>query len=259
MNVRSGLVALVWSALAASTMAQVGLTGSVMVPSSSLSDQTTAAPLVLNLSDEFGHARLHLDYGEVRLFADVAHSVDLNLGGGASGTYDDLATINAPGMTGAPGTAIAHVSFEGTLGGSGSTWQSGFSTSVYVNGMGEHRFSGDSAAFGPTGDPLPMMVDVFFPFTFGTAFGITVLQSVNVSTNQGVAFADFESTTRWEGISELRDGDGNLVSNATLDSASGADYLNPMPEPASLATLALGAVLSLRRRRMGPVLATRDP
>lgn len=251
MNVRYGMGALVCSALAASTMAQVGLTGSVMVPSSSLNDQTTVAPLVLNVSDEFGNARLHLDYGEVRLFAGVAHSVDFNLGGGVSGTYSDLATIDAPGLAGTPGTAIAHVFFEGALSGSGSTWQSGFSTSVYVNSIGEHRFSGDSSAFGPTGDPLPFTVDVFFSFTYGMAFGITVLQSVNVSTNQGAAFADFESTTRWQGISDLRDGDGNLVSNATLDSASGADYLNPVPEPATLVTLALAAVLALRRRSIG--------
>lgn len=248
MIVRFGLGGLVWLILATTTVAQVGLTGFVGVPSSSLNDQSTGSPLVLNVSDEFGHARLNLDYGEVRLFADVDHMVDLNLGATSDGTYNDLATIHAPGLAGTSGTATAHVSFEGSLGGAGTTWQATFSTSVYVNGIGEHRFSGDSSAFGPTGEPLPMMVDVFFSFTYGSPFGITVLQSAGVSSNQGSAFANFESTTRWEGITDIRDSGANLVTNATLDSASGADYLNPVPEPATLSVLFIGVALGLRRR-----------
>lgn len=245
---RFGLGGSAWLVLAATTVAQVGLTGSVGVPTTSLSDQSAAAPLVLSVSDEYGHARLSLDYGEVRLFADVAHSVAFNLGSTSEGTYNDLATIHAPGLAGTSGTATAHVWFEGAFGGSGPTWQATFSTSVYVNGVGEHRFSGDSSAFGPTGEPLPMMVDVFFAFTYGSPFGITVLQSAGVSSNEGSVFADFESTARWEGITDLRDGGGNLVANATLESASGADYLNPVPEPTTLTVLFLGVALALRRR-----------
>lgn len=245
---RFGFGGSAWLVLATTTVAQVGLTGYVGVPSSSLSDQSTAAPLILNVSDEFGHARLSLDYGEVRLFADIDHTVDFHLGATSNGTYDDQATIHAPGLAGTSGTATAHVSFEGALGGAGSTWEATFSTSVYVNGIGEHRFSGDSSAFGPTGEPLPMMVDVFFAFTYGSPFGITVLQSAGVSSNQSSAFANFESTTRWQGITDIRDDGGNLVTNATLDSASGADYLNPVPEPATLTVLLVGFPWVFRRR-----------
>lgn len=61
--------------------------------------------------------------------------------------------------------------------------------------------------------------------------------------------ADFDSTTTLSGI-QLYDADDNLVADFTLTSASGTSYpISPVPEPASLAALAVGGAALLRRRK----------
>jgi hypothetical protein len=62
--------------------------------------------------------------------------------------------------------------------------------------------------------------------------------------------SDFSATAILEGI-EMLDANGNPVSGWTVTSASGTQYtmLQPVPEPTTMAVLALGAVAVLRRRR----------
>lgn len=62
--------------------------------------------------------------------------------------------------------------------------------------------------------------------------------------------AVFSDTFVWEGLVEVRNSDGELVSDFTLESGSGTDYtIEQVPVPGTLGVLVAGAVLSGARRR----------
>jgi hypothetical protein len=96
------------------------------------------------------------------------------------------------------------------------------------------------------------------PFAFGNPFEITIALNAEADANFCCsAAANFDSTLSWEGVVELRDGGGALVSDFEITSSSGVDYAEPIPvpEPAAEAmTLVslLTAALVLRLRRSTP-------
>lgn len=72
--------------------------------------------------------------------------------------------------------------------------------------------------------------------------------TTNFSDGTNVSgFSDFARTAVFRGV-EVRDPQGRLVSDVTITSASGTQY-QVVPEPATLVTLALGAVAAMRRFR----------
>ena len=76
-------------------------------------------------------------------------------------------------------------------------------------------------------------------------------QTFGPDTTLATFNADFGHTLTWGGITSVTDAETGLaVSGWSITSASGADYANPIPEPASLSLLALtAAAAGLHRPR----------
>ena len=93
-------------------------------------------------------------------------------------------------------------------------------------------------------------------FTFGQAFDlkmeIIALAEVHALSTSLVAETDLEHTMLWGGFDAVSDASGKAV-GYSLASLSGHDWTRastePVPEPASVAALGLGALGLLRRRR----------
>ena len=93
------------------------------------------------------------------------------------------------------------------------------------------------------------------PFGFGSSFEVTIALNTSVDVDFCCsAAANFESTLTWEGVVEIRDGNGALADDFEITSGSGANFGEPIsvPEPASEA-LALMSLLTtallIRTRR----------
>ena len=105
-----------------------------------------------------------------------------------------------------------------------------------------------------SGDPLTdvgTVVNVIGFFTPGETLNLTVRLSTGVEAfvgsptplEVGWADVDLSHTLTWLGISEVRDLNGNVVTDYSLTSASGTDWIQPVPEPGAFAALvALGCL-----------------
>jgi len=166
-----------------------------------------------------------------------------------------------------------------TIGKTGQAGAGTFSASVRVVGtfLETVRVVGDQIQFGAslelnratTGlsfneNNMPASVDQLLTltnvsFTFGTPFEINVLLSLSAGKNGGFLpsgsarfVGDLGNSITWEGVSEVRDAQGNLVTGFTANGSSGTDYTQPIPEPATGSLLALGlCAFGARRRTAG--------
>ncbi|HVN40722.1 MAG TPA: PEP-CTERM sorting domain-containing protein [Myxococcota bacterium] len=196
----------------------------------------------------------------------------LGASGNATAEFSDQFTIMAPGLAGTTGTltvAFGLASFVNVDGGVGSGCSGasqvgyGINASLTGGGHGQLIQSGtwtDYPCFGThtfTGTPPGS-----FSFTgtvfFGAPAGLTVILSANsneswLDTFSGAATAegDFAHTLTWGGFTQVRDANGNLVTNYTLTSDSGTDWSKPVavPEPATISLVATGLVALGARRR----------
>ncbi|HVP29661.1 MAG TPA: PEP-CTERM sorting domain-containing protein [Myxococcota bacterium] len=96
-------------------------------------------------------------------------------------------------------------------------------------------------------------------FTMPAPIGITCNLSTDVACHDaGEAIVDLSHTGLFESATIL-DALGNPASGVSLQSASGFDYLHPVPEPGSLALVGsgiLGLRATCRRRRPRPPTST---
>jgi hypothetical protein len=180
----------------------------------------------------------------------------------ATGAWSDKVTIDAPGLTGQSGTYTFQFLVDGSLTASGSVNDSLQSyaeaeTTIKVNGWINEFRDAYMAVDGFVGDGyLNKLVSITTPITFGTPFDLSMSVTAasytkNNSANPfAMARADLGHTATWEGITAVTGPNGD-VTNFTVTSASGTDYVNAVPEPASMAALGLGALTLLRRRRQG--------
>ncbi|PZP29037.1 MAG: hypothetical protein DI603_17630 [Roseateles depolymerans] len=87
-----------------------------------------------------------------------------------------------------------------------------------------------------------------FPIVFGQPWELTLGLAARA---YGESAAEFLSTARFVGL-DVFDAQGNRITDFTLTSASGTDYLAPVPEPASAVLLLAGIGLAgamVRRKR----------
>ena len=120
-----------------------------------------------------------------------------------------------------------------------------------LNGFGfEEAFSGT-----PLGTPLIFERFVFFGFPNELEVLLNVQTNANV-TDRPPATAGYEAMAgvamAWDGILEVRDNLGNVISNFSVTSGSGVDWSQPVPEPGfALACLVGSAALAAARRVAG--------
>ncbi|RYG23488.1 PEP-CTERM sorting domain-containing protein [bacterium] len=91
-------------------------------------------------------------------------------------------------------------------------------------------------------------------FRFNTPWHLSMSMAAWAENlNAGISTADFGNTFRWLGIHSFASvgSDGTLtpIANASIQSLSGTNYAEAVPEPASMLALGAGALALMRRRR----------
>ena len=107
-----------------------------------------------------------------------------------------------------------------------------------------------------TGDELNQpLTEVTLEFIYGQPFLLRMnLEAYFDAENPDLVAGtvdgtlDFSHTAYWNGIGGFFDINGNPV-NPSFSSGSGIDWRNPVPEPASLVAIGIGALALIRRRR----------
>lgn len=111
-------------------------------------------------------------------------------------------------------------------------------------------FSGDSPGLFTYTVPIVFGGDNDIWVRFIATAGATGAFQPGPATISGSALLDFANTVEWQGITEVRDGDGNLVTAFSVTSGSGVDYAQPIaavPLPAA-GWLLLSAMIALGGR-----------
>lgn len=134
--------------------------------------------------------------------------------------------------------------------GGGSYLVGGWFGSWYSDGAGGVEYYGDEL-----NQPL---TEVTLEFIYGQPFLLSgnmeaYFHATNDSLLPGTVSGtlDFSHSAYWNGMGDFRDSNGNLVAIEGFSSRSGTDWLNPVPEPATMLALASGlAAMALRRRRV---------
>ena len=219
-----------------------------------------------------------LDFGVNKVYAHVESTDPQNPAGslwaGAWSQWADEVTISEPMLNGTVGTLTATLRTQGSalgrLEGAYNTdqvdayggWKAWIGIDEGGGGflvegwMGEWYSSDEGLYY--EGDPLEAtQADVTLEFIYGEPFRLGTFFEVyfsaeNPDLEPGTidVTLDLSQSAYWDGISALRDADGDLVTTATLTSQSGVDWRNPVvPEPASPASLLCPALAGLLRRR----------
>ena len=130
--------------------------------------------------------------------------------------------------------------------GGGSFLVGGWFGDWYSDGNGDVWYTGDEL-----NQP---MTEVELEFIYGQPFLLRMnMESYTHANNPDLlegtveATLDFSHTAYWNGMGGIFDANGN-PQNPEFWSASGVDWRNAVPEPATIVALALGVVALVRRR-----------
>lgn len=188
--------------------------------------------------------------------------------GNAVARFEDDLTISAAGLEGQDGVLVFLVDVDGALSSEYVTAplyedsQSFAYTQLSILRNGSSVYSATRMVYanGATSGTnfLDDPISVSVPFTFGTTFSLRVslqAQSAASALFGANSVADLAHTLTWEGVTSVTAG-GNPVTGYSLSSASGTNYLTPIPEPSSAALVAAAGVLAgLRRSRKAQTIA----
>ncbi|MET0262150.1 MAG: hypothetical protein ABW223_04580, partial [Rariglobus sp.] len=163
----------------------------------------------------------------------------------AQAGFEDTLTINAAGLTGQSGYFIAKMRVSGSLladASNNGTIYTGKSETkfsailggngAYANLDGGYVRSFDAQSFESYGD-IPGLMQVQVPFTFGSAFNLSGQLTVQSFAAGNTVFnnvwawsrAEFGHTAYIEGIDEVFTIDDGTVSDFSVASVSGSDYI----------------------------------
>ena len=215
-----------------------------------------------NSPDGSSVASASVGFGWARSLSTASHSAPSETSGSSNAStqslFRDDITITAPGMSGG-GTVTFLIDSPGGMAVTSSAESSSVnaeaSWSVFVRSstapseagrLGEGSIQIDSLGVLSTGDQMGGMYEWGpLPFSFGIPFEITVALNAEVDVNHCCSATANFATLTWEGVDEMRDGDGALVSDFEITSGSGADFGEPIavPEPAADA-LAIASLLT---------------
>ncbi len=158
---------------------------------------------------------------------------------GGRANYFDTYTI-----LGATGTGTQTLHFQVTGSGSQTAGNSGRAQMQYIRDGVEYNFLPNSQG----------QITITVPFTFGSPFSYTIsfyaLAQLYQYRDGSAATADFFSTVVLNGI-DVQDQAGLAVNDFAIASQSGTSYtsLGVVPEPATIALVALALVGMVARRR----------
>ena len=246
-------------------------------PAGSVSAVSTVSPLGIAGAQGYGEAA----YGALHSSALAVVGGDGRARAGGSAASTDNVTLSSSFIGRA---AIAHASF--TISGGLSSRVGPTSTAAFANstlgatvtagGISVFRlgaqlltrqtgididtvtWSGSAVAFPTAGIAGSYAFDI--PFTIGTPFVLFIslnseAQAFGVSgVDDAGAFSNFGSTGYWGGISGVQLADGTVVSDFSVRSDSGFDWIHAaaVPEPGTYALMLVGLAVmghAARRRR----------
>jgi hypothetical protein len=193
-----------------------------------------------------GISRAQVTLGAVKLYS---HSQSTPLSEAYSTVWADYwwdMTINS-GPAGTQGTYKPQIWVGGSES-AGADCMAGHSLEVFKNNINYGSWVGGYMGSSYTGYPLNQMYTATIPITFGVPFSMYVATWAQTTLN---ATTDMWNSVYWMGFAEVRDASGNLVTDYTVQSASGIDWSQPIPEPSGMLALlgGLGSLGVLWRRR----------
>lgn len=189
-------------------------------------------------------ARASADYGVLRVFAE-AHAA--NIGGfnlqpsGAQASWQDTVTINSPGLQESQGSLTVKFTIDGSLSctGGGDAVRDSYAEAAFefkrdgsliLEGIQSVHFDGST-----TGTPfLGIEQRATFTFTYGTPFELRLFIETLARAYhfQGAdAEGDLARTATWGGFVSVKDANNNEVTDYSVASASGSDYVAAIGPP----------------------------
>lgn len=201
----------------------------------------------LPVTGGFATGRAFADSRQGRLLsraeAEVVGSQTASMDSRAFQAFHDELLIDAPGLTGQPGTFTASVRITGRLTTGASNiefphieWatasaQGRFLLSSATGGFVFEEFALESSSLSPPLGPIVVPVPLTLAFVFGQPIEVQLDISLEAFCRSGnpesygcIAIAEFSNSAYWTGIDMIVDGEGTEVTEYTVTSASGTDW-----------------------------------
>jgi hypothetical protein len=259
-----------------------------------LADSASGVGGVGDLGDGSGEARYQAEFGRLRAAGRLDTTAPATEAfalyeQGATGIarFEDVITMNAPGLAGTQGSVRVRTDVHGALRGEASGADDGLSSGADAGWvlnllLGDHpanarqRVGGCSLGGGLSpvdacveyGDGFGVWTTEPVTFTFGVPTSLWMELGAGVFTRtvrggRSTASSDLFSTVEWLDMVDVRDALGRPVSGFSVSSASGTDWAARMPipfdpgtptdvpAPPAIAMLGVVAMALLRRRVRG--------
>ncbi len=238
------------------------------------------------LGSDFTDARASASFGQLRAYSEARSGTNPAYFGVFSmntASFRDDFLFESIGRAGTAGTVQVKFTIDGNLAVSRTSdqgYQAGIDSTVrasasYTFSTGLNRASYSkteslvTSVYAATegisehgGSPFLGIEQTYtVPFTFGTTLeGVglsidTLARSIGRPNFASSALADLSHTANWGGFGEVRDANGNLVTDYTFTSSSGFNYtqsITAVPEPSSIVLGMIGSsafLLRLRKRK----------
>jgi hypothetical protein len=192
----------------------------------------------------------------------------------ASGGFADRLLIDSPGSTGLPGHLVVNIGVQGLLQAAGTGGIARLLLQAQANDQDQPPGPGFDAGSGnftsapwqliswfaihekPQGFSavaLDEVVSFSIPFVFGQSFEMGIWASVMTDTDNvgdsSRSVADFNPGLNWLGVEGAWVRETRFTTDLSIQSDSGVDWMQPVPEPSTAVLAALGALVLAWRLR----------
>ncbi len=258
----SGRVFLVADLIGADERRASSLSGAAAVAAGLLADDASDTAGVTDIGGGSGRARYRAEFGRLKAEGRLSLTAPLvetrvPFDSGATGVagFEDIVTMNAPGLAGTQGTLRVRLDVDGSAFGNASGEDTGVSSSVgsafaldlqlgAAAGGFQQRSGGCTQGQGaapvdscvPLGDGFGIWTTAPITFTFGapTSLALQLAAGVSSRTVRGGETAgavNLFNTVEWLDMVDVRDASGRLVVGTETTSLSGINWAARMPMP----------------------------